>query len=166
VKFIFLLLLLPFTELYLFFYLGGVLGWPKVFLWTAVSFFIGKSIIRRQNTLMASATNRGGVVTDPLSQILLMVGGFLLMLPGFITDVLGLMLILPGLRQLILLFFKKHIETMMASGHLKTFSFQGGMPFSKQTTHQNQVVEPENMVIDADYVVKDSGSDGHPLLPE
>jgi UPF0716 protein FxsA len=131
-----------------------------------VSFFIGKSIIRRQNALMAFATNNGGVVTDPLSQVLLMIGGFLIMLPGFITDVLGLLIILPGLRQLILLFFKKHIETLMASGHLKTFSFQGGRPFSNPATYQNPGVETENMVIDADYVVKDSASETKPLLPE
>lgn len=77
-------LLLPLLELFLLFYVGGRMGAPRVFLLLAVSFFLGWVAYQRSRPLSIGR-----------------VAGVLLMVPGFITDVLALLLMLPGVRQLL-----------------------------------------------------------------
>jgi UPF0716 protein FxsA len=47
-----------------------------------------------------------GVTGDPLSPLahgaLILIGGFLLLLPGFFTDTLGLLLMIPPLRRVLI----------------------------------------------------------------
>lgn len=97
-----LLLLWPLLEIGLFVVVGGAIGlWPTlaVVLGTGI---LGVALIRWQGMGVLRDLQQNGAV-DPISPIahgaLILVGGFLLILPGFFTDVLGLMLMIPLVRR-------------------------------------------------------------------
>ena len=97
-----LLLLWPLLEIGLFVVVGGAIGlWPTlaVVLGTGI---LGVALIRWQGMGVLRDLQQNGAV-DPISPIahgaLILLGGFLLILPGFFTDVLGLMLMIPLLRR-------------------------------------------------------------------
>jgi UPF0716 protein FxsA len=73
----------------------------------------GVSIARRQgyqvvNNIRATL-NQGQMPTDDLiSALLILIGGVTLLTPGFLTDITGFLLILPGSRDLIAALVKKY----------------------------------------------------------
>ena len=97
-----LLLLWPLLEIGLFVVVGGAIGlWPTlaVVLGTGV---LGVALMRWQGMGVLRDLQQNGAV-DPISPIahgaLILLGGFLLILPGFFTDVLGLLMMIPLVRR-------------------------------------------------------------------
>lgn len=97
-----LLLLWPLLEIGLFVVVGGAIGlWPTlaVVLCTGV---LGVALMRWQGMGVLRDLQQNGAV-DPISPIahgaLILLGGFLLILPGFFTDVLGLLMMIPLVRR-------------------------------------------------------------------
>lgn len=101
------LVALPLIEIALFVTLGAWLG-----LWLSLGIVIGSAVlgtalIRRQGLQvraeLARTLRRGG---DPARVIadggLSVLAGVLLILPGFLTDALGLLLLIPPLRRLVI----------------------------------------------------------------
>jgi UPF0716 protein FxsA len=100
------ILAVPLIEIGLFVTLGGVIGlWPTL-AWVLISAGLGLFVLRRVAT--------DGVVTlrqdmsamgDPLSPLaqraLLIMAAILLLLPGFLTDAFGLLLLLKPVRTLL-----------------------------------------------------------------
>jgi UPF0716 protein FxsA len=69
-----------------------IVGWP-LGIWAIRA--EGRGVLRR----MAAAVNEGRVPgREVLDGALVLLGGTLLMIPGFITDVIGLLLLLPPAR--------------------------------------------------------------------
>lgn len=99
---------LPTLELYLLIKIGSEIGaLPAIFLvlFTAV---VGGILVQRQgvNTLMRvrQSTDRGELpALELLEGAVLLAGGLLLLIPGFFTDALGFLLLVPPLRRLFLL---------------------------------------------------------------
>ena len=108
VIFILLVLGLPTLELYLLIEIGsGVGAIPTIFLvvFTAV---LGGLLVRRQgiSTLkrVRQASERGEVpALEMLEGAVLLLGGLLLLIPGFFTDAVGFLCLLPPLRRLLLM---------------------------------------------------------------
>ncbi|HEY8569813.1 FxsA family protein [Microbulbifer sp.] len=105
--FLVLFIVLPILEMWLLITVGekiGALPTIGLVLLTAV---VGVALLRRQgiSTLMrAQEKMRAGEVParEMAEGIFLAVGGALLLTPGFITDALGFICLIPGLRQLVL----------------------------------------------------------------
>lgn len=99
-------LLLPVLEIFVIVQVGGVIGgWPTAGLLLAEA-FLGAWLIRREGRRAFGAlhdTVRSGVLRDRElgDAALVMAGGMLLLFPGFVTDVLGLLLVLPFTRPLV-----------------------------------------------------------------
>ena len=110
----------PLIEIGLFVTLGGWLG-----LWLTLAVVLGSAvagmaIIRRQGTRAVadarqslSGLQRGGKVADG---VLVVLAGALLILPGFLTDAIGLVLLIPPVRHLI--FARLARKVVRASGSL------------------------------------------------
>lgn len=97
---------IPLTEFWVVTRVGGLIGlWPTLAL-LVVSAVVGAVMMRREGTkawnALVKAFGTGQLPTGRLADAaLVLVGGILLMLPGFLTDLLGLVMILPFTRPLI-----------------------------------------------------------------
>jgi UPF0716 protein FxsA len=98
------LLALPFLEIAAFIEVGELIGvWPTIEL-TLLASFAGVVLMRAQG-LATLARAREAALADrpPLAELLdglaILLAGALLIVPGFITDALGLLLFLPPVRR-------------------------------------------------------------------
>lgn len=98
-----LLLLLPVLEIFVIISVGSAIGaWPTVALIVVIS-LIGAWLVRREGrrawSALREAVTTGQAPDRELADTpFLMLGGVLLLIPGFITDVVGLLLVLPFTR--------------------------------------------------------------------
>ncbi len=101
--FLLLFLIVPVVELWVMIQVGGLVGaFPTVALLVAVSLFgvwlvkhEGLGVWRRLNAEL----QRGEVPTDSVVDgVLLLVAGVLMVVPGFVTAAVGLLLLLPPVR--------------------------------------------------------------------
>jgi UPF0716 protein FxsA len=96
-------LLLPVLEIFVIIQVGAAIGaWPTVGLLAAET-VLGAWLVRREGRRAYGAlqeTVRTGVLRDRElgDAALTMAGGLLLLFPGFVTDVFGLLLVLPFTR--------------------------------------------------------------------
>ena len=98
-----LLLVVPIVEIMALIGVGKVIGgWPTFFLLVAMSAF-GAWLIGHEGSrawrALSEALRSGRMPARELADgMLVLVGGTLLLFPGFLTDVLGLLLVLPFTR--------------------------------------------------------------------
>lgn len=99
------LLLLPFVEVAVLVLVGRTIGfWPTLALLIVLA-VVGAWLARRETgrtyRALGKALDSGRMPADEVTDaILIMVGGLLLVLPGFVSDLLGLLLVLPFTRPL------------------------------------------------------------------
>jgi UPF0716 protein FxsA len=108
---------LPFIELAAFLWVAGKIGGLAAVLALVATSFVGASLLRRQGGLALSrlvAAFRRGEAQDGAARESLMValGGFLMILPGFVSDAIGFALILPSLLRSL-----REGSSMTPSGH-------------------------------------------------
>ena len=100
-----LLVALPIFEVWLLIQVGGLIGgWPTVGILAAEA-VLGAWLMRHQGarawTALNNAYSQGKVPTGQLADAgLVLVGGLLLIVPGFLTDVFGFVFLLPWTRPL------------------------------------------------------------------
>ncbi len=112
-KLLMIFILIPLIELYFLLEISQFIG---VFTTVMIIVFTGAagvSIARRQGyqviNNIRSTLNAGKMPTDDLiSALLILIGGVTLLTPGFLTDITGFLLILPGSRDLIAALVKKY----------------------------------------------------------
>jgi UPF0716 protein FxsA len=101
-----LIIVVPIVEISLIVYVGDHLGvLPTVGLLVA-SAVIGSWLLRREGRrawrAFREATAAGRTpAQEAVEGVVVLVGGLLMMLPGFSTDVIGLLLIVPPIRRLV-----------------------------------------------------------------
>jgi Protein affecting phage T7 exclusion by the F plasmid len=106
---LFFIIVIPIIEIYLFIEIGSKIGAVLTILLILSTAFIGIIYVRYEgfNTLRSAM---GQLIKNeiPLFEIVsgaaLVIGAFLLLLPGFLTDAIGILLIFPITRKMI---FKK-----------------------------------------------------------
>jgi UPF0716 protein FxsA len=99
-------LVVPVAEIYVILQVGHLIGgWPTVALLVAES-LLGAWIMRREGRrawrALTSTFQNGGLPDRELADAaLVLVGGVLLLTPGFITDVAGFLFVLPFTRPVV-----------------------------------------------------------------
>ncbi len=101
-----LFITVPILEMYLLIKIGGVIGALPTIGLVVVTAMVGVALLRQQGlaTLnrVQTALDRGELpATEMLEGIALLLGGALLLTPGFVTDGLGLFCLIPSTRQLL-----------------------------------------------------------------
>jgi UPF0716 protein FxsA len=136
------LLLIPIVEIGLFIEVGGRIGlWPTIAI-VLVTALLGSYLIRQQG-LSALAALRSSVskLGDPSRPLfdgaMVIFAGALLLTPGFLTDSLGLLLLLPPVRTAIFGYMRQRI-TVAGAG----FSARPRAP-GDVVDGDYEVVEPE-----------------------
>ena len=99
-----LLIGIPLIEIILFIQVGGVIGGGATILLTLFTAFAGIWIVRLQGFAeLARLRDRLSAQREPVAEILnmlfLLFAGLLLLIPGFMTDGVGALLLIPPLRQ-------------------------------------------------------------------
>ena len=105
-KLLLLFILVPLAELYLFMTLGSELGFGNTVLIIILTAVLGaaltKSQGRRAMAKFQEASAAGRVpAKEALEGILILIAGAVLITPGFLTDTVGFLLLLPPFRSLV-----------------------------------------------------------------
>ena len=116
----------PLIEIYLFIHVGGSIGiWPTIGL-VILTATIGTALLRQQGlaTLARAQEHLGRQqlpVLELFTGVCLLIGGLLLLTPGFLTDALGFALLIPPLRSIL----GRGIFAAMARSRNIDFSLHG-----------------------------------------
>jgi UPF0716 protein FxsA len=130
------ILIIPFAEIYLLLQVGSIIGaLPTIFLvvFTAV---LGAWLLRQQGfaTFRQFQENLAQGVIPAYEMIegpIILLGGILLLTPGFITDILGFACLIPPLRKKIAQYVIEH--------HL----IQAGGTFQQERAAEKNILEGE-----------------------
>lgn len=101
------LVAVPIVEIGLFIEVGGALGlWPTLAIVVATA-LIGTMMIRVQGLatleMLKEAVNRGENPSFPMAHgAMILVAGLLLLTPGFFTDTIGFLLLMPPVRKFLI----------------------------------------------------------------
>jgi UPF0716 protein FxsA len=140
-----LFIFVPIIEIGLFIQVGGFLGlWPTIglVLLTAV---VGASLVRSQGlqTLMSvqSKLQQGEMPAQQIVEgVMLAVSGVLLLTPGFMTDAMGMLVLLPAPRAAIAKYLMSKVVVKSVSGGFHQGGFHQGDfqqgPFDSHHDHQ------------------------------
>ena len=98
-----LFLVIPVAELYVIFKVGAQLGWLETLALLVLISFVGAWLVRREglSTLLRieRGLRQGKLPTNSLVDgLLILVAGALMLTPGFLTDIIGLLLLFPPTR--------------------------------------------------------------------
>ncbi len=127
----FLMLMVPLTEIAVFVMVGqwiGILPTIALVILTAV---LGASLLRHQGFGLAvkirAEMEAGRVPGRELANgAMILVAGVLLLTPGFVTDILGFLLFVPGIRNRVFAFLAKRL-TFTATGQ----AYGSGRPYGE-----------------------------------
>lgn len=148
-----ILALVPIIEIALFIQVGGFVGlWPTLAI-VVITAITGSLLLRTQGLTtvqnLQSSLAEGRNPMDPIANgALILVAGILLMTPGFFTDALGLLLLIPPVRYLAI---KLAAEKFKASANVYTSGFDP-RPASES------VVEAEYEVVDETSPPRDNSN--------
>jgi len=137
----------PIIEIGLFIQLGGFIGlWPTLGIVVATA-LIGSALLRRQglstlNELRRSAETGQNPVGPMANGALILVAGILLLTPGFFTDTIGLLLMVPPLRAVL-------IKWIAARAQMKLYASAANSPQAPD-------------IIDAEFEVMDEPGTDNP----
>jgi UPF0716 protein FxsA len=131
--------ILPAIELALLIRIGSNIGVGNTLFIIIFTGVLGAYLARLQGFLVLQKIqndlNRGVMPNDQLTDgLMILVGGVVLLTPGFITDTLGFLLLIPWSRTLIKKWFTKKFEEMIAKEQLVTFT-----PFNQSNKHYDDI---------------------------
>lgn len=97
-------IIMPIVEIALLLRVGDAVGWIPTLLIVIITAIVGSGMLRQQGlATLNKARQRMGVGEMPAEQllegILIMIGGVLLLTPGFVTDAFGFACLIPITRQ-------------------------------------------------------------------
>ena len=138
-----LFLTVPMVEIVILIWVGGQIGALPTILAVALTAVVGVWLLRLQGFLTMRRVRerlQAGELPDMelLEGALLLIGGTLLLTPGFVTDILGFVCLLPGSRRAI-------CRRVLGNGLLKPFAMndiQGESVFyqsNESRTDQGQI---------------------------
>lgn len=139
-----LFLIIPIIEIYFLIKVGEVIGALPTIILVVLTAVIGAALLRQQglSTLarLQQSLGQGKLPAQEMIEgVLLAVGGALLMTPGFVTDTMGFLCLLPVTRQLL-------AKAIIKRSALQMQVKMGGFA-------QSSTWDQDDNIVDADYTV-------------
>ena len=139
--FAFLFLVVPIVEIYLLIQVGSVIGALPTILLVVATAVIGAYLLRQQglSTLARFQKNMAtGVMParEMLEGVLLLIGGALLMTPGFFTDAMGFMCLIPFTRRFL-------VDQLISRSVIKAAGMSGSSSFRSGVVVEEDIIEGE-----------------------
>jgi len=167
-RFLFVLfIIIPVIEIFVLMQVGAVLGvWPTIAI-VIFTAWLGAKYVRQQgiSTLNSVQTKmaQGQMPSDEIvTGVLLLVAGMFLVTPGFVTDFLGLSLLIPAVRHAIVGSVKAQLVTSAASSQSFQFHGQGNVyeqeaaSAQSESPFQEQIQPPhKGQTLDGEFERKD-----------
>jgi UPF0716 protein FxsA len=122
-----LFLVVPLLELYLLVWAGSVFGfWPTMAI-TLLSAILGGALAKREGLKVWRAWRRALTELRPPEQgvidgVLVLVGATLLISPGVLTDVVGILFLVPFTRRIGARLIRRALDRRIADGRLRVMS--------------------------------------------
>lgn len=119
-----LFIIVPTAELALLMYSGKALGiFPTIFIILATgisgAYLAKKQGLRAWQDLQYRLANRETPGKALIDSACIFIGGLLLLIPGFITDLIGLLLLFSGPRKILYPFIVKWLYNKMRNGQIR-----------------------------------------------
>lgn len=139
-------------EIWLLTVVASVVGWLLVVLLLIAGAALGGGIVRRAGSraLSSALGQRRGAVRPPTGTSLTVLAGALLMLPGFLSDVIGLSLLFPPTRALWRAAGRRAARRVLRS----TVPMGGAVPFADamRLHEQLRIHRPDGKVVPGEVV--------------
>ena len=131
-------LVVPFVQIYLLLQIGGLVGVMPTVLLVVFTAVLGAWLLRRQGfatfqRFQASLAQGEIPAYEMIEGPILLVGGALLLTPGFFTDILGFACLVPQARR--------RVAQYVIENYL--INVQSGSPFQSTKPRQDKVIEGE-----------------------
>ena len=120
--------LIPVIELYLLIKLGGVIGGFNTILLVIFTGFFGAWLARMEGTHTMMQVRRNmdqGIMPkeELLDALIIFCAGAVLITPGLLTDIAGLLLLWPVTRRKFKLYLRRKIDDMIQDRHIDIHRF-------------------------------------------
>ncbi|WP_027186052.1 FxsA family protein [Desulfovibrio inopinatus] len=120
--------LIPVVEIYLLVKVGSFIGPAWTVLLVLASGFTGAWLARMEGlrTLqkVRSCTDRGVMPAEEiLDAVIIFVAGVVLLTPGFLTDIIGLLLLIPSTRGMFKRWLRRKLESLVASNQVRVVRY-------------------------------------------
>ncbi len=144
-----LFIIVPIIEITVLMQVGELIGaWPTVAI-VIISAWLGAKYVRQQGiATLQSVQTKMAQGEMPSSEIvtglMLLVAGVLLVTPGFVTDIFGLLLLIPHVRQALASTVQQHIKTSQVSGahfHSSSFTQTTGYTYENEVDNSDVFVQ-------------------------
>jgi UPF0716 protein FxsA len=138
------------AEMSAFIYIGSELGGLLTLLGIFVTAVIGLALLKQQGVSVLNRIRnemRAGQppITSIADSISLVVGGFLMLIPGYVTDAIGLMLFVPGIRTIASIYLLQWLgrsQRFTSYFHVDS-GFSGTTPRQSRRGHYDDIIEGE-----------------------
>jgi len=153
-RFFLLVLILSFGELYLLVFVASKISFLTTFFLCFLTGVLGGTLVRQQglHTIQKIQKNVSSMnlpAEDIVSGLILLVIGTLLLTPGFVTDVVGFMFLIPSLRRLaakgLIRYFEGRIKGGMQVTHHRAAPASGP---AQPTRDGNVIIDVEAKEVD------------------
>jgi len=161
-----LFIIIPIIEISVLMQVGELLGmWPTIGI-VILSAWVGAKYVRQQGlatlqSVQAKMAQGEMPSSEIVTGLMLLVAGVLLVTPGFVTDIFGLALLVPGFRQLLATSVQKHINVNAhRAGVQADASFYTGNTYENEESPQtsntkSKVISHHSETIDGEYTRKE-----------
>ncbi len=150
-------IIIPFAEIIVFMSVSDVIGLGTALIMALITAILGGAIVRYQGiqTIMNAQKNlRQGILPsrELFDGLCLVAAGATLITPGFITDVIGFLLLVPAFREILL-------KKLIHSGRFEASSFgaEHNGSFNDPYKDHHNFRDPD--VIDVEYETVDEDAD-------
>ncbi|WP_448565503.1 FxsA family protein [Thalassotalea ganghwensis] len=152
-----LFIIVPIIEISLLIQVGSFLGfWPTMAIVIVTAWFGAKYVKQQGMATLRSVqekTAMGQVPSDDIiSGVLLLVAGVVLVTPGFVTDIIGLALLVPVVRKSLILKLQKHF---VASANTHVHFHTTSQHFYQESDVPEQGKAHQGKTLDGEYERKD-----------
>lgn len=115
--------IVPAVELAVLIKVGTYIGVGSTLFLIILTGVLGAALARLQGFAVylniQTSLNEGRMPTEEmLDGLMILIGGIVLLTPGFITDTLGFLLLIPWTRRLIKIWLRRHLAHMTRNGDI------------------------------------------------
>ncbi|MFK7892686.1 MAG: FxsA family protein [Granulosicoccus sp.] len=138
-----LFIAMPIVEIAILLRVGSAIGWVTTLLIVIVTAVVGSAMLRQQGlatlNTARSRLNAGEMPAQQLMEgVMIMIGGVLLLTPGFVTDAFGFACLIPLTRQWLASRIASRVNVSAGGGGFTGGESFGADVFSRSDSHPHR----------------------------